>query len=293
MEPSLDTVPEAECDDDNPNKALPSRPKLANRRRRANTIHSDNMLSFDASGNRKPVKHNRTSHQVGPYQLNRVNSAGAGMDSVSDGLKGIDAQRRVKSEATSPLIPTAGFQMSGTIPPLDLSNIEYSYTNSGPSSAFDLFGAGFSPDNEAPLYSAGLNQQSVDWSGYDFQNQNDAFGPSSYSAAGTHGYNGWPDYASNSEYLPNLVNTTSNSGDVSEAGDWNPNVYSNGLDITGLDQESFYKDADQGPNSMAQTSFFEHDPAFAYPDGQDALPEDNVNQMHDPFSGWANSNMPQ
>jgi len=280
-EPALDTVPEAEADDNNPNKVLP-RPKLPNRRRRANTIHSDNMMSFDANGNRKPVKHNRTSQQVGPYQLNRVNSAGASMDSFTEGRKGVDAQRRVKSEATSPMLQNSGFQMNSAVPPLDLSNIDYGYTNSGPPSAFDLFGAGFSPDNDAPLYSAGLNPpQSVDWAQYDFAGQNDAFGPSSYSAAGTQGFGNFPDYASNSEYLPNLVNTTSNSGDVSEAGDWNPNVYNNGLDISNLDRDSFYKDADQDPNALGQTSFFDQDAVFIpnYYDGQDGLADETVNQM--------------
>merc|ERR1712000_318624 len=240
-EPALDTVPEAEADDNNPNKVLP-RPKLPNRRRRANTIHSDNMMSFDANGNRKPVKHNRTSQQVGPYQLNRVNSAGASMDSFTEGRKGVDAQRRVKSEATSPMLQNSGFQMNSAVPPLDLSNIDYGYTNSGPPSAF---------------------------------------GPSSYSAAGTQGFGNFPDYASNSEYLPNLVNTTSNSGDVSEAGDWNPNVYNNGLDISNLDRDSFYKDADQDPNALGQTSFFDQDAVFIpnYYDGQDGLADETVNQM--------------
>ncbi|CCF47110.1 hypothetical protein CH063_15627, partial [Colletotrichum higginsianum] len=70
-EPALDTVPESDSD----KEAIAPRPKPPIRRRRANTVHSDGMLTFDEHGHHKPAhKHNKASQKCGPYQLNRVNS---------------------------------------------------------------------------------------------------------------------------------------------------------------------------------------------------------------------------
>ena len=305
LQSTLDTVPEFDSDGESRAKTTASRPKLATRRRRANTVHSDGMLSFDHNGNRQPTsKPSRVSQKVGPYQLNRVNSAtstsslGAGSDSMADSRRGAAAQRRVKSEAASPLISNAGFQMNGAVPPLDLSAIEYpSYAPNSANGTFDLFGAGFSPENDAPLYSAGLSAASVDWSHYDFPGDN--FGPSSYSQAGTQSFGNFPDFASNSEHLPNLVNTTSNSGDVSEVEDFIPGAdadFSRGLmrqglvggtaDISSIDYDNFYKGAEQNAVAGGGMSMVEEDPAFWMPNYHDGL----VDESPDPLGPNAAGN---
>jgi hypothetical protein len=196
------------------------------------------VLSFDANGHHKPTyKHAKASQKCGPYQLNRVNSmssassmrnrsmddlvgAGASGDSSSasgsassEGLA--QAQRRTKSEATSPLLEASSFaQLNGQLPPLDLSGIKYpSYI---PNSA-DFFGA--LSDYEQPMFSAGLSAASVDWSNYEgleLASKTADFAPSNYSQPQSYGgfdFNG-------SERIPTLTTTTSTSGEVSEVEDF-------------------------------------------------------------------------
>lgn len=304
LQSTLDTVPESDSEGDARNKASAARPKLAARRRRANTVHSDGVLSFDQNGHHKPAsKHNRTSQKVGPYQLNRVNSTtstsslGAGSDSIADARRGAAGQRRVKSEAASPLISGSGFQMNSAVPPLDLSAIDYpSYVTNGNSGHFDLFGAGFSPDHDGPLYSAGLSATSVDWSHYDLPGDN--FGPSSYSQAGTQSFGNFPDFGSNSEHLPHLVNTTSTSGEVSEVEDFMPgaegdfsggfmrqSMMGNGADISSIDYDSFYKNAEHNPIAGTGMSMVEEDPAFWMPNYNDGIMDESPDPMSSTTAG--------
>jgi hypothetical protein len=230
-------VPETDSEQESP-EAKPA--KVTTRRRRANTTHSDGVLSFDENGHRKSTLKSRVSQKGGPYQLNRgasLHSASSLGNRSSDSLyaKAVGAgesrsgaaagsargQRRVKSEAASPLIggsPTFQ-QLNSQLPPLDLSAIEYPpYQANG---TFDLFGsAGFSPDNDGPLFSAGFSGASVDWSHYNIADVKAAageFAPSSYSQAGTQSFNGLFDFAS--EQTPTLAGTTSTSGEVSEVDD--------------------------------------------------------------------------
>ncbi|TPX07070.1 uncharacterized protein E0L32_010965 [Thyridium curvatum] len=238
-QPSLDPVPESDSDQEPsvaPKSACAKNP-LA-RRRRANTIHSDGVLSFDENGHHKPTyKHNKASQKTGPYQLNRVNSlhsasslSNRSVDNLMNGSSNGDSgstidssisshvlhgKRRVKSEAASPMMNSnAAFsQLNGQLPPLDLSSIEYpSYIAGG----FDLFNN--LSDHETGLFSAGLSATSVDWSHYDLDfnasKTGDNFAPSSYSQP--------PSFAgfdfSGSEQAPTL--TTNTSGDVSEVEDF-------------------------------------------------------------------------
>lgn len=290
-QPTLDPVPESDSEGDSRNKAGMARPKLAARRRRAATIHSDTMLSFDANGNRKPVAKGRTSSKVGPYQLNRVNSANSatsmGSESIAEARvrQAMGGQRRVKSEATSPLMSGTGFQhMSGTVPPLDLSRIEYpAYMANG---SFDLFGAGFSPDQEAPMYSAGLSAASVDWNAYEF--------PATYGQSGAPTFSSYADFSS-SEQVPNLANTTSTSGDVSEVEDFlpsgesdafngsymRPNMMNNNTtaDLSSIDYDSFYKNPEQSTLPANNMSMVEEDPAFWMPNYHEGM----VDESPDPL----------
>ena len=238
-EPQLDTVPESDSDEATPSLSKSS--KASSRtRRRANTTNSDAVLSFDANGHHKPTyKHAKASQKCGPYQLNRVNSmtsatsmrnrsmddlvgAGSSGDSSSSSGSGrsegiaAQAQRRTKSEATSPLLePSSSFaQLNGQLPPLDLSAIKYpSYI---PNSA-DFFGA--LSDYEQPMFSAGLSAASVDWSNYEgleLASKTADFAPSNYSQPQSYGgfeFGG-------SEHIPTLTTTTSTSGEVSEVEDF-------------------------------------------------------------------------
>ncbi|KAK3292508.1 uncharacterized protein B0H64DRAFT_229798 [Chaetomium fimeti] len=241
-EPTLDTVPESDSDE-----PIPSQPKIAKAssrpRRRANTTNSDACLSFDANGNHKPTyKHAKASQKCGPYQLTRGNSvtsassmgsmrnrsmddlfgastngdaSSATGSSSNDGIA--QAQRRVKSEAASPLLEgsSSSFaQLNGQLPPLDLSSIKYpSYI---PNSA-DFFGA--LSDYEQPMFSAGLSAASVDWSNYEgleLAGKTSDFAPSNYSQPQSYG--GF-DFAG-SENIPTMTTTTSTSGEVSEVEDF-------------------------------------------------------------------------
>jgi hypothetical protein len=198
------------------------------------------MLSFDANGHHKPTyKHAKASQKSGPYQLNRVNSmghtgslrnrsmddlfsVGAGGDASSlTGSGGggdvfAQAQRRVKSEAASPLLePSTSFaELNGQLPPLDLSSIKYPpYI---PNSA-DFFGA--LSDYEQPMFSAGLSAASVDWSNYEgleLASKAADFAPSSYSQPQSYGTFDF----SGSEPIPTMTTTTSTSGEVSEVEDF-------------------------------------------------------------------------
>ncbi|KAF4806127.1 Copper resistance protein CRF1 [Colletotrichum siamense] len=226
-EPGLDTVPESDSDKD----ATAPRPKPPIRRRRANTVHSDGMLTFDENGHHKPAhKHNKASQKCGPYQLNRVNSlhstSSLGSHSperVGDSLKDaastrsgpVRQQRLVKSEAASPLMRgSSSFQqLNNQLPPLDLSAIEYPQYQ--PNGTFDLFGS----SGDGPIFSAGLSTASVDWSHIDLADKTDKFAPSSYSQAGAQSFNGMFDFPTGSEPAPTLAATTSTSGEVSEVED--------------------------------------------------------------------------
>jgi hypothetical protein len=281
-EPFLDTVPESDSEHESQAVSSVPRSKLAARRRRANTVHSDGMLATDRK------------QRVGPYQLSRANSANSAtsMGSSAESLthKTSDARlreaassrrrepRRVRSETASPLISGNGFGSgTGSLPPLDLSNIEYPPYMAN--SSFDLFGS--MSDADAPIYSAGLSTASVDWSHLDWSKANgDNFAPSSYSQAGNQNYNSMFDFGSGSEQLPRLANTTSTSGDVSEVEDFMPGAEGdfdsfgpgNGFirpgmmepatDISSIDYSNFYKGADHAPMIGSGMSMVEDDPAF-------------------------------
>ncbi|KAG5922598.1 hypothetical protein E4U61_004929 [Claviceps capensis] len=241
-EPSLDTVPETETNPDPLNVAA-ARPKPAIRRQRANTVHSDGLMSFDSHGNHKSAaKHNRAALRCGPYQLNRVNStaSASSLGTNSDNMMYQDGSlresfrqrsraatarepRRVKSETASPLMSSGSFtnlpNLPGGLPPLDLSGIDYPpYVGK---TTFEMFGSGVPSEVDGPIFSAGLSTTSVDWSHYDLSEAKpENFTPSSYSQAGAQSFNGIFDFGSGSEQLPHLANTTSTSGEVSEVEDF-------------------------------------------------------------------------
>lgn len=222
-EPSLDTVPESESDQDVP----PSKSKLAARRRRANTAHSEPVLNFDENGHHKPAhKHNKASQKCGPYSLSRGHSMQSTSSASSMGNRSVDNllhssgptrsrsrdliardSRNAKSEHASPLIcgDSTFQQLNGQLPPLDLSAIRYPEYSSN----FDLFQL-----DEQPMYSAGLSAASVDWAQYDgLDMKGDNFAPSSYDQSQS--FAGF-DVGSTEPTL------TSTSGDVSDAEDFVP-----------------------------------------------------------------------
>lgn len=222
-EPTLDTVLESESD----GECHPAKVKSSSaRRRRADTAHSEPVLSFDEQGHHKPThRHNKASRECGPYSLSRGHSmhsnsssssiggnANRSMDNLLHGKTATKARAKdaAKSEQTSPSLGSgASFQqLNGNLPPLDLSNISYEYPNS-----FDMFDGLPGPD--APLYSAGLSVVSVDWGQYDGLEHlgSDGFAPSSYDQ--TQSFAGF-DLGSTEPTL------TSNSGDVSETEDYIP-----------------------------------------------------------------------
>lgn len=289
------------------------------RRRRANTIHADGGLAFDEHGHHKPMaKHNRAAQKCSPYQLNRVNSTNSAT-SLGAGVEGLSfthnearttpkshaaRERRVKSETASPLMSASGFQLGGAnLPPLDLSRIDNAaYVNSGP---FDLFGgAGF--DQDGPMYSAGLSAASVDWSHYDLgESRGDNFAPSSYSQTGGRSFNGLFEFGTGSEQLPNLANTTSTSGDVSEVEDFMPggdndidgfgsssflrqNLMAGAADLTSIDYDSFYKNADTAAMAGSGVSLVEEDPAFWMPNYNDGIA--TVDESPDPLAASSANN---
>ncbi|KAJ9133056.1 Copper resistance protein CRF1 [Pleurostoma richardsiae] len=223
--PQLDTVPESDSDRETSSSNTNSKAssKVAIPRRRANTVHSEGMLSFDEHGHHKPAhKHARASRKAGPYQLNRVNSMHSTSSGGNNSIDSLDrdspvgsagvAQEHSKSEAASPLMTgsSAFTQLNGQLPPLDLSACPpYVPTTD----SFDLFGS-VSSDYEQPMFSAGLSAASVDWSHYDglefASKAGDNFAPSNFSQAQSFG--------GIFEQPPTL--TTSNSGEVSEVEDF-------------------------------------------------------------------------
>lgn len=182
-ETALDTVPESDSEGESQATSAAGRPRPPARRRRANTVHSDGVLTFDQNGHHKPAhRNNRVAQKCGPYQLNRVNSAHSTGSLATDTMMQKSTRdppasrarasstrepRRVKSETASPLMSSApSFQnLNSNLPPLDLSSIEYPPYMAN--STFDLFGSGFNSETDAPMYSAGLSAASVDWSHYD------------------------------------------------------------------------------------------------------------------------------
>ncbi|OAA79373.1 Copper fist DNA binding domain protein [Akanthomyces lecanii RCEF 1005] len=321
-EPSLDTVHESDSEQESTDiqAALAAgRPKPPIRpRRRANTIHADGGLCFDENGHHKPMaKHNRAAQKCNPYQLSRVNSA-TSATSLGAGVEGLSfthnpdvrctpkssaaRERRVKSETASPLMSGSGFQLgAANLPPLDLSRIDNAaYVNSG---SFELFGSGY--EQEGPMYSAGLSAASVDWSHYEFSDgRAENFAPSSYSQTGGRSFNGLFEFGSGSEQLPTLANTTSTSGDVSEVEDFMPggddidgfgsnsflrqNVMAAGAaDLTSIDYDSFYKNADTAAMAGSGVSLVEEDPAFWMPNYNDGIAA--VEESPDPL-GAATAN---
>ncbi|KAJ2898574.1 uncharacterized protein MKZ38_003819 [Zalerion maritima] len=219
----LDTVPEAESD----RETSPCSSKPASRnRRRANTIQADGALTFDENGHHKPIhKGAKASQKCGPYQLNRVHSVHSTSSLSNRSVEnlmhknGADPRKRgpaagrtahSKSETASPQMcnsPSSFAQLNPGLPPLDLSSIDYpSYVQN-----FENFGNG--PTDEPPMFSAGLRSaSSIDWSHYDGL---PSFGASSFGRGNT--LSGGFDFGSDQAAL---TNTTSNSGDVSEAEDF-------------------------------------------------------------------------
>ncbi|KAI1634411.1 hypothetical protein F4809DRAFT_618938 [Biscogniauxia mediterranea] len=253
-EPSLDTVPESESDIE----SYPSKPKAVTRRRRANTTHSEPMLSFDENGHHKPThKHAKASQKCGPYTLNRGSSMHGTSSRSVDNLvhygkatgrsrtttsasASSDVESRIaKSAQASPSIDgnSTFQQLNGQLPPLDLSSIQYPEY----SSSFDLF-SGLS-DQEAPMFSAGLSAASVDWTQYDgLDMKGENFAPSSFGQ--TQSYTGF-DLASSVE--PTL---TSNSGDVSETEDFVPAFGDAPIDNFRTGSTSSYLDVSQNHAAM-------------------------------------------
>lgn len=213
-------------------------------------MHSDGPLTFDQHGNLKPIhKHNKAASKSGAYQMGRVTSAlgtgrpGGIIDSALDPASGAGAgaamqshshrQRRVKSEAASPLLAAApGLSHLSTpmLPPLDLSSIQY--PNYMHSANLDLFGGQGYPENDAPMFSAGLSAASVDWSHIELPDRGaDSFAPSSYSQAGGQSFSGMFDWGTGSEQAPTLAATASTSCEASEVGD---NFLTGEIDLDGF-----------------------------------------------------------
>ncbi|ORY62610.1 uncharacterized protein BCR38DRAFT_486875 [Pseudomassariella vexata] len=230
-EPSLDTVPESETDEE---ELRPSKSKVTIRRRRTNTAISEPVLSFDENGHHKPMhKHNKVSQKCGPYSLSRGSSMHSSSSSSSLGNRSMDNLlhgktsgrlrakdtaalseedvQRSKSEQASPSVGGSSFQqLNSNLPPLDLSTISSQYPDYQPG-GYDFGGLS---DCEQPIYSAGLSAVSVDWAQYDGLELNgDSFEPSSFGQAQS--YTGF-DLGSTEPTL------TSNSGDVSETEDFVP-----------------------------------------------------------------------
>ncbi|TWU75984.1 hypothetical protein ED733_006934 [Metarhizium rileyi] len=309
LQQPVDGHKEAESDRD-PLAAAAQRPKPPIRRRRANTVHSDGLLSFDQNGNHKPAaKHNRAAQKCGPYQLNRVNSTNSAgslgtssesmlyqdnrvPDSFSNRSRAATAreQRRVKSETASPLMSSGSFaHLQGGLPPLDLSGIEYpSYVSNG---TFEMFGSGVPSEVDGPIFSAGLSAASVDWSHYDLSEAKpENFAPSSYSQAGARSFNGLFEFGSGSEQLPRLANTTSTSGEVSEVEDYlgngdgemesgfgassfirHANIVGSSTDLTSIDYDSFYSKGAENNVAVGTISMVEEDPAFWMPNYNEGI----------------------
>ncbi|ROT43331.1 copper fist DNA binding domain-containing protein [Sodiomyces alkalinus F11] len=316
-EPGLDPVPEVDSTK-NVKETANQRPRPPVRRRRANTVHSDGPLTFDQHGNHKPIhKPNKIASKSSPYQLGRVNSMhGSGTfgsrspDGFFDGsvrdttpggasvMPSSHRQRRVKSEATSPLLAGASGlqQLSAQLPPLDLSGIKYpSYM---PNASFDLFGGAGYSEQDAPIFSAGLSAASVDWSHIELPDRGtESFAPSSYGQPCGQSLNGVFDWGTGSEQAPTLAATASTSCEASEVEDnfltgdvdldafntgdaaayMRSNQLFSGPDLGAIDYDAFLKHSsskfdlpppaassldDAGATSGASSFNFEDDPVF-------------------------------
>lgn len=210
-------------------------------RPRALTTNSESGLTIFANGHHKPVhKHNNMAHKCGlPYVVPRANSihgpspAGLANRSVdnlphtstiealhSDShikdsmVSAQQEQRMVKSEHGSPILGGSSNLdlLNGQLPPLDLSTIpgDFNFLQS-------LDGFSSIPDQDQPIFSAGLSSASIDWSHYDgLDFNNDNFASSSYSQAPS--FTGF-DFSSIDQ--PTLT-TTSTSGEISEVEDFVP-----------------------------------------------------------------------
>ena len=230
----MDPVPESDSDEASSSSTAGNDV----RRPRALTAQSEGGLTVFTNGHHKPVhKHNNMAHKCGlPYVVPRAHSihgpspsglANRSVDNLPH-TSTIDAlhseshikdsmvsaqqeQRRVKSEHGSPLLGPSNFdQLNGLLAPLDLSNLagDYNFLQ-------NLDGFSTVPDQEQPMFSAGLSSTSVDWSHYDgldFNNEN--FAASSYSQAAS-----FTGYDFSSVDQPALT-TTSTSGEISEVEDF-------------------------------------------------------------------------
>lgn len=252
-ETPLDTVPESDSDQEPQH----SKAKATARRRRANTTHSEPVLSFDELGHHKPHKHNRASQKCGPYTLSRGHSMHSTSSVSSMGTRSVDNlvhkaptrsrskdlvahnldPRKAKSEQASPLINggSAFQQLNGQLPPLDLSNIQYpEYTP-----AFELFHG----LEEQPMFSAGLSAPSVDWAQYDgLDMKAESFASSSYDQG--HSYAPY-------EFGSTEPTLTSNSGDVSETEDFVPAFSDAQIEGFRLSAASDYMNMQQSQQSQS------------------------------------------
>jgi hypothetical protein len=124
-------------------------------------------------------------------------------------------QRMVKSEHNSPVFGSSNLnQLNGQLPPLDLCSLENYPTDYNFPVEFD--GLQTVPDNDQPIFSAGLSASSVDWSHYGLDFNSDNFASSNFSQA--------PSFAGfdfSSVDQPALT-TTSTSGEISEVEDFAP-----------------------------------------------------------------------
>lgn len=230
----LDPVPESDSDEGAPIRTEnPRRP-------RAKTAQSDLALTIFTNGHHKPPhKHNQMAHKCGlPYVVPRAHTihspspsglANRSVDNLPH-TSTIDAlhseshikdsmvsaqqeQRLIKSEHGSPhLAPSTGQDtFNAPLPSLDMSRLD-----DFPSDYRYMPYESFTPiENEQPIFSAGLDPSSVDWSHYDgltFGNEN--YVTSSYSQAQS--FTGF-DFGSIDQ--PALT-TTSTSGEVSEVEDF-------------------------------------------------------------------------
>jgi hypothetical protein len=183
------------------------------------------------------------------------------------------------------------------LPPLDLSNIEYPSYPGG--SSFDLFGSAMPTDYDAPIFSAGLAATPVDWSNYNLEKKSESFAS---SFMGAQSYGGPFDFGSGSDHLPNLTNTTTTSGDVSEVEDFMPggegdydsfasgfghhgSMLSHDADLSSIDYNSFYKAGDNGHMGGSGVSMVEDDPAFWMPNYNDRVPESTDSMPHSSMNG--------
>ena len=230
----LDPVPEIDVPE-----ISPSPPSTEPRKPRLSTTHSDSSLTVFVNGHPKPThKHNDAAHKCGvPYKIPRPHTI-HGHSSITqksmDHLPLINTQnegrsqnrnsmfnvrqnvRLVRSEHGSPeLSPVANLdQFNMQIPSLDLSYSTFNNFTTSPigedyngqvANGFEYF----SPLEDQPSFSAGLEMPVDDWSAVDLPLENPA-----YSTV----YSQPPSYASfdhSNVGYPGL--TASSSGDVSEA----------------------------------------------------------------------------